>query len=190
MEKFVLPQYQYTKSTSEAAKDFGKATGLSPMKTDYFLNTFFGSVMPVMANITNNLIAESKGVARPTEKGPNKAIVSLLGGASFLGKESTGLQSDFYEVDKQISQTLGTIKKLALTDKPEARKLLEESKQHLSNVHAMEKALATISLQERIIMDRKDLSADQKRAELDKLDDMRRRTNAQIMKIRRKAYGD
>jgi hypothetical protein len=144
-------QYQIDKNTSELAKYIGSISGMSPLKLDYFFNAFFGMVMPGTAWLTNDLIADARGVPRPSQTALEvTAGIPTVG--QFISKEDkSGRAADFYAAARESDKALRSIKKLAETDLGAARTKLSEDKDKIEYTEGLKRALENLNRRENII---------------------------------------
>jgi hypothetical protein len=144
-------EYQIDKNTSELAKYIGSISGMSPLKLDYFFNAFFGMAMPATAWMTNDMIADARGVPRPSQTAlESLAKVPTVG--QFIAKEDkSGSAADFYAAARESDKSLRSIKKLAETDLGAAQTKLEEDRDKLVYTEGMKRALENLNRRENIV---------------------------------------
>ena len=199
--------YQMNKNTSELAKLLGESAGISPLKLDYFFNSFFGMTMPATAWLTNEAIAEARGIPRPSQSSWDKfASIPTVGG--FMPKENTsGNAADFYAAARETDKVLATIKHIAVTDVSKARAKIEEASPTLVRTEGIKNAIEGLNKQESIIrnmpaMIRNEqgelvpnmfqnnvpVTSESKQAEIKKIEERRKELTGGIMAIRKKVF--
>jgi len=143
-------EYQMDKNTSELAKYIGSISGMSPLKLDYFFNAFFGMAMPATAWVTNDMIADARGVPRPSQTAlESLAKVPTVG--QFISKEDkSGSAADFYAAARESDKSLRSIKKLAETDLGAAQTKLEEDREKIEYTEGIKRALENLNRRENI----------------------------------------
>lgn len=144
-------EYQMDKNTSELSKYIGSISGMSPLKLDYFFNAFFGMAMPATAWLTNDLIADARGIPRPSQTAVESlAKVPTVG--QFIAKEDkSGSAADFYAAARESDKSLRSIKKLAETDLGAAQTKLEEDRDKIQYTEGIKRALENLNRRENII---------------------------------------
>lgn len=144
-------EYQMDKNTSELAKYIGHISGMSPLKLDYFFNAFFGMVMPATAWLTNDIIADARGIPRPSQTAlETVSKIPTIG--QFIAKEDkSGSAADFYAAARESDKALRSVKKLAETDLGAAQTKLEEDKDKLVYTEGMKRALENLNRRENIV---------------------------------------
>jgi hypothetical protein len=201
-----LPEYQMNKNTSELAKVIGKEGGISPLKVDYFLKTATGSFMAVMANITNELIANQRGKPLPAKEGANMPL-EVLGFGSYLSKPGTpNVVPDLYTAAHEVDKVLPTVMSLVKTDKQAAKELLTSRKQDVisgKEAGAIEKVFAGLNRQEAVIREKtatdrvtnteskfygKPYTPEVKKGLIDELDAKRIQMTPKVMAVRKRIY--
>lgn len=144
-------EYQMDKNTSELAKYIGHISGMSPLKLDYFFNSFFGMAMPATAWMTNDLIAEARGVPRPSQT-TLESISKIPTLGQFLAKEDkAGGAADFYAAARESDKSLRSIKKLAETDLGAAQRKEDEDRDKIAYTEGIKRALEGLNRRENII---------------------------------------
>jgi hypothetical protein len=144
-------EYQIDKNTSELAKYVGSISGMSPLKLDYFFNAFFGMAMPATAWLTNDLIADARGVPRPTQT-LLEQIAGIPTVGQFISKEDkSGGAADFYAAARESDKSFRSIKKLAETDLGAAQTKLAKDEEKIEYTEGMKRALEGLNRRENVI---------------------------------------
>jgi hypothetical protein len=103
------PQYQYTASTSEFAKEIGELTGQSPMQIDYLFNAIGGTSAGAILQLADVAMGSNK---MASDKTP---IIS-----SFQTKPVGGRNSEEYYALREMSdRAYNTVQQLAIEQDPE-----------------------------------------------------------------------
>jgi hypothetical protein len=155
-DKQVLPTERYRDNTSELSKMIGSVTGevgLSPVKLDYLIRGYFGSLGVALAQVANPILAQTpeKEVAKPTTKVSQMPVI----GALFQPIEGRGPVDEAYARMDEIKQAKGTFTRLVEQGKQaEARAFAQQYSTELamaSTSGAVYKRLGELSKQERAI---------------------------------------
>jgi hypothetical protein len=188
------PDRQYTKTTSEMAKALGAMTGMSPLNIDFLLRGYLGSVATLSALATNDVINAARGGPPRPDQSIGNIISSLPNmGAMMSKEENTAVLTDFYEVARDVNKAVDTLNSMKYAS-PEARKAyMEEHKKELalkSQVQAINKQLTVLRRREQMVRESPEtrMSAEQKQAELKRINEMRSRMTQNVMRIRQKLY--
>jgi hypothetical protein len=144
-------EYQMDKNTSELAKVIGSTSGMSPLKLDYFFNAFFGMAMPATAWLTNDLIADARGIPRPTQTLLER-VAGIPTVGQFISKEDkSGRAADFYAAARESDKSFRSIKKLAETDLGAAQTKEEKDRDKIAYTEGIKRALESLNRRESII---------------------------------------
>lgn len=155
-DKQVLPTERYRDNTSELSKMIGSVTGevgLSPVKLDYLIRGYFGSLGVALAQIANPVLAATpeKEVAKPSTKVSQMPVIGSL----FQPIEGRGPVDEAYARMEEIKQAKGTFTRLVEQGKQaEARAFAQQYSTELamaSTSGAVYKRLGELSKQERAI---------------------------------------
>jgi hypothetical protein len=188
------PERQYTKTTSEMAKALGAMTGMSPLNIDFLLRGYLGSVATLTSLATNDAINAVRGGPPRPDQSIGNIISSLPNmGAMMSKEENTAVLSDFYEVARDVNKAVDTLSSMKYAS-PEAKQAYrEENKKELAlkgQVQAINKQLTVLRRREQMVRESPEerMSAEQKQAELKRIDELRSRMTKNIMRIRQKLY--
>ena len=193
-QRRLAPEIQFNKNTTELSKVLGKETGISPLKLDYFFKSYLGQYATLIA-LSNNSIAEGRGVSRPTPEHPTKDfLMNLPGVGSFVTKDgANGALSDFYEAARDVDTIINTTKSMAKSDPVEAKAYWEKNKGKASvNPAGLERALGNLNTAESIIRNMPDtqMSPNEKAAKIKQIEQKRESISGTVTKIRQKLYND
>jgi hypothetical protein len=148
----VEAEIQHTASTSQLAKDWGKAMGISPIKVDYFMSQI-GSVGAISVFAYDKMMSDA---IRP-EKSTRDIAAKFAPG--FVKKEfGARAKSDLYELKDLVDEAYNTYNELNKSSTlAEANKFLKD-KGKLMNVKAQVdvyiKELARYRTEEKSLIDR------------------------------------
>lgn len=156
---------QFNDHTSELAKLFGYV-GLSPMKVDYLMRGYLGTVGGVILDVTD-AVGDPNRIAKPVNKLP--LIKTFM-----YDDTGRGYKTEFYEfrerVDKVVN-SVNTFKREGRTE--ELREYLTEDKLKLYSmrgaVNKIEDHLAKLRKYRNIIANDSDLSPAEKREKTDEI---------------------
>jgi hypothetical protein len=187
------PQYQYSVNTSELSKALGSAMGVSPMKIDHLLKSYFGYTAGLGLMLTDQVMASGSGKALP-DKSFQDTVASIPGMSAFVSKEfGTREKSDFYELRDLVNEAVKSSNYLKTYKTPEERKeFISENKKLLqvkSQVNAINKQLTDIRRQERVIAEAPDtkLSPTQKEIKIKALREREQQVLRNIRELRLRA---
>jgi hypothetical protein len=175
-DKQVLPTERYRDNTSELSKMIGSVTGevgLSPVKLDYLIRGYFGSLGVALAQIGNPVLAKTpeKEAAKPTTKVSQMPIIGSL----FQPIEGRGPGDEAYERMEEIKQAKGTFTRLVEQGKgAEARAFAQQYSTELamaSTSGAVYKRLGELAKQERAIKASANMDTPQKDEALKRIAD-------------------
>ena len=163
----VLPTERYRENTSELSKMIGSITGevgLSPVKLDYLIRGYFGSLGVALAQIANPILEKTpeQVVAKPSTKVSQMPIIGSL----FQPIEGRGPIDEAYAKMEEIKQAKGTFTRLAEQGKlAEARAFAQQYATELSMASTsgtVYKRLGELSKQERAVKASANMSTAQK----------------------------
>ena len=190
-QRKLAPEMQFNKNTTELAKVMGKESGISPLKLDYFFKSYLGQYATLIA-LSNNSIAEGRGVSRPTPEHPTKEfLMNLPGVGSFMTKDAaSGALSDFYEAARDVDVIIATTRSMAKSSPAEAKAYLEKNADKTMNVTGIERALGGLNTRENIIRNMPDttMGPNEKAAKIKEIERQREGLSKAIVKIRQKLY--
>jgi hypothetical protein len=114
-EKLVEPGYRYRDSTTELAKEVGEATGFSPVKMEYLIRGYTGSMgMAALAALSAPF--GSSGPEGPTKRPSDIPVVGTL----FQPTDASGIVDLVYERMNKARQVQETYESLIKKGRPEA----------------------------------------------------------------------
>jgi hypothetical protein len=192
------PELQFNKATSEFAKVLGEKTGISPIKLEHVLRGYFGTVYALFNLMTNDTIADMRGVPRPAEtwretigKVPNIGVA--VGKGTDMGEAAI---SDFYEMAVDISGILESARRMARTDMPKAEEYLSKNESKIVGIEGINRALSDLRKAENDILNARaksaqypeGMSAQEKATALKEINAERKSLTKDIREMRKQVY--
>jgi hypothetical protein len=190
MRKLDVSQ-QYTKNTSEMARAFSSilqkmGVEASPLNIDYLLRGYLGTAGTLTALATNDILNPNRPATSMQD-----ILASVPNAGAFISKgENTAVLSDFYEASRDINKVTATVSHLK-THPEKARAYLEEHKQEYQlkgAVQAMNNQLVLLKRRENMVRESTRMNPEEKRQELERIDETRNRMVANVHKLRQKLY--
>lgn len=180
-EQAFTPTQRTRSNTTEIAKMFsslasftvgGKEYGVSPVQIDYLIRGYFGGLGLALTSIANTVL-EKPGKVPPEMRPSDTPVV----GGLFQPRDAQGLINYAYEIVSNIQQRQQTYKELMRKgDDETAKEFLQENRGLISlssSAGAFRQQMGEYATYERQVRDRKDLSPQQKRAELERVRQIR-----------------
>ena len=159
----VDPEFQYTASTSELAKEIGSITGQSPLQIDYLFNAIGGTsagALLQLADVGSSKMASDK--------------LPVVG--SFQQKTVGGRNAEEYYALREMSdRAYNTVQKLAIEQDPEKLQeyLADPKRRQLYGMHegieSLHAQLNRVSQARNVITNNPNLSAEEKRQQVNEL---------------------
>jgi len=177
MEK-ILPEYQYTPYTTEAAKILGSLVGsiphfkhsdfASPPVIENYFRAWAGGAGQYALKLADELMIASGGVADPIKPIATLADIPFIK-AFVIRHPSSGTQPiiDFYEEFDKRNKTLNTFRLLAKRGDPEALEFFEENEADVIDLSGIANALSTMNGFVHRVMATKDIDPKEKRQLID-----------------------
>jgi hypothetical protein len=164
------PGERYTERTSEIAKLIGGTLNISPVKLEYLIRGYTGSLPLAVASLANPVLRSSEAGEQPDTRGLLSSETPLVG-SFFQAKDASGLVNKAYKDMEEIMQTKQTYEKM-----------VEEGREKEADAYAtanadmiamgtlagsFRKKMGELIKAERNIRADQTMSGGQKRAELD-----------------------
>lgn len=163
------PGERYTDRTSELAKLVGKALNVSPVKIEYAIKGYTGSLPIAAASLANPIMRGGEGGAQPEGRASELPLV----GTFFQPKDAGGLVTKAYKDMEEINAMKATYKKLEAEGRyAEADAYLDANADTISMASfagVFRQRMGELTRQEREVRSDPTLSAKEKREMLDKL---------------------
>jgi hypothetical protein len=185
MEQTIEEGLQYRETTSELAKIVGEQFGISPLKLEYMLNGYLGTLGGYGLSLVDTVL---KGLTGRDFIRPRVDQLPLL--KRFFGSPlGGGLQQQYYEMREESNKVIATMNKL----KDEGR--VDEYQSYANNnqgylqtrgqVLAIDRSLKAITKQVNAVYQSKVLNPEQKRVALRSLEERRNQVLQYIPDMRR-----
>jgi hypothetical protein len=105
------PGERYTERTSELAKTVGGALNISPVKIEYLVRGYTGSLPLAVASLANPVLRSGDAGERPDTRGMLSSETPLIG-SFFQAVDAGGLINKAYKDMEEINQSKETYNKL------------------------------------------------------------------------------
>ena len=116
METGLEPSEQFQQGTNELAVQLGKALNISPLKIEYIMRGYGGTLGAYLLNITDYTLKGLTGkdyIPRRFESGLADAVAGQLAGRFYLDpRRAGGLQQQYYELRTETRTAVQTFNKL------------------------------------------------------------------------------
>lgn len=167
------PEERFNASTTEAAKALGKVLPLSPVQIEHLARGYFGTAPLAMMSAASSFMREEGVKGEAPER--RLSETPILG--TVFQKQYGGADVDtMYSFAKEATQRAASLKEIQKTDPAAAREYLASHRTEIAlapMARQFETVMGRLRTQENLIRNRKDLSAEEKRARLDQLDKAR-----------------
>lgn len=167
------PEERFNASTTEAAKALGKVLPLSPIQIEHIARGYFGTAPLAMMSVASTFMRDEGVKGEAPER--RLSETSILG--TVFQKKYGGADADaMYSFAREATQRAASLKELQKTDPAAAREYLASHRTEIAlapMARQFETVMGRLRTQENLIRNRKDLSAEEKRARLDQLDKAR-----------------
>lgn len=180
-QKSELPGFRAGTNTTEFSKALGGALNVSPIQIDHAVNAYTSGLGIALLSMFNPLLRDASA---PDRKASQMAIF----GGFFQPTDGVGLINKAYEDIEKIEQVNRTYKNLEDTDPEKADKFLDKYLDTLDKASAagkFKKEMGDLNKEERMIRADTNLSAAQKRAELDEIRQIKIEMAKEFMSISR-----
>jgi len=116
LETGVEPRYQYKEGTNELAVQLGNALNISPLKIEYIMRGYGGTLGSYLMNVTDYTLRSVSGkdyIPRRFESGLADAVAGQLAGRFYIDpRRAGGLQQQYYELRTETRTAVQTFNKL------------------------------------------------------------------------------
>lgn len=180
-EQAFTPSQRMRSNTTEIAKTLsglasftvgGKEYGVSPIQIDYLIRGYFGGLGLALTSMANTVLEKPGKV--PAEMRPSD--MPVVGGL-FQPRDAQGLINYAYEIVSNIQQRQQTYKELMRKgDDETAKEFLQENRGLISlasSAGSFRQQMGEYATYERQVRERKDMTPQQKRAELERIRQIR-----------------
>lgn len=180
--KHKLPEDRYTANTTEAAKALAKILpGLSPVQIEHLARGYFGTLPLAVAAATNDMLRGEGKPETPTARASDLPVFGSMFQRKFGGADADVVYR-LAEEAKQAASSYAALKKTGSIE--DIKDFLAEHRAEvtvapLANRYTTN--MAKLKQQEDALRNRGNLSADELRDRLDKLDEVRQQITLQFM---------
>jgi hypothetical protein len=181
------PGERYDDRTSELAKFVGGALNISPVKMEYLIKGYFGSIPLAVASMANPIIRSGESGEKPESRGMLSSDTPLLG-TFFQPVDAGGLINKAYKDMDEITTMTQTYKKMVKENRlSEAEAYLDMNADVIamgSMAGRFRKQMGDLTNLERAIRSDPDMSAGEKRKELDEIKQLKIETAKYFSSVR------
>jgi len=132
MKEGLDPQQQYTMQTTELARGLGSALNISPMKIDYVMKGYGGTLGTYLLTMSDMAVRQATGRDFVTPRLTQMPFVRNLFASPYGG----GLQEQFYELRAYSNRYQQTLNKLKNEDRLEEYYLYRKNNQGLASTRS------------------------------------------------------
>jgi hypothetical protein len=167
-EQALMPAERYRAKTTELAKTLGGLFGVSPIKIDYLIRSYTGGLGLGIVGVADPVLATGEK-ATPEKRASDMPIV----GGLFQPKDAQGLINYAYDLVGDVEKRQRTLKVIEERGTPrDIEKFEEENAEFLDmakEAGRFKKKMGKYAEEERAIREDPDMTASQKRRELDEI---------------------
>jgi len=179
----LAPQYQFTQGTSQMAKDFGAATGMSPMKVENFVRGYTGTMGTYAVQLLDAIYRSEGDPVKATSRLEQLPVIKRF----FAG--DSGTVSAYYDLKQEVNEVVRTVNMLERTGNADnLREYLNENGKLYGMrdyINSLEKDMKQIREARNLINASKDYSAEEKRERLDMLHDVEVKLTLNIKEVKK-----
>lgn len=187
MREGLDPEEQFNQNTTELARGLGMALKISPMKIDYILQGYGGTLGTYLLTVSDMAVRQATGRDFVTPRITSLPFIRSL----FASPYGRGLQEEFYELRTASNRYQQTLNKLATDGRMDEYRLYKANNKGLAQtrkqVLALDRYLADYRKKKRRIELNKIMSPKQKRLLLDQLETARDKRLAYIPELYKKS---
>jgi hypothetical protein len=166
------PGERYTDRTSELVKSIGGALNISPVKIEYLIKGYTGSLPLAIASLSNPVLRSSEAGEQPETRSFIGSETPLIG-SFFQAKDATGLVNKAYKDMGEINKAKETYKKILDEGREQEAEAYMEANADMIAMGTMagrfRKRMGDLTSQERMVRSDSTLSAGEKREMLDEI---------------------
>ena len=166
------PGERYTERTSEIAKMIGSTLNISPVKIDYLVRGYTGSLPLAVASLANPILRSGDTGEQPDTRGMLSSETPLLG-SFFQAKDAGGLVNKAYKDMEEINQTKETYSKMIEEGREKEAEAYVEANADMiamaSFAGKFRKKMGDLTKAERMVRADSTLSGAEKREALDEI---------------------
>jgi GNAT superfamily N-acetyltransferase len=181
------PGERYEDRTSEIAKLVGGALNISPVKIEYLIKGYFGSIPLAVASMANPIIRLGEGGEKPESRGMLSSDTPLLG-TFFQPVDAGGLINKAYKDMDEIDKVTQTYKKMVKENRDAEAEAYLDTNADIIGMGSMagrfRKKMGDLTNYERAIRTDPDMTAGEKRKELDEIKQLKIETAKYFSSVR------
>jgi hypothetical protein len=166
------PGERYTDRTSELVKSIGGALNISPVKIEYLIKGYTGSLPLAIVSLSNPVLRSSEAGETPETRSFIGSETPLIG-SFFQAKDATGLVNKAYKDMEEINKAKETYKKILDEGREQEAEAYMEANADMIAMGTMagrfRKRMGDLTSQERLVRSDSTLSAGEKRELLDEI---------------------
>jgi hypothetical protein len=166
------PGERYTDRTSELVKSIGGALNISPVKIEYLIKGYTGSLPLAIVSLSNPVLRSSEAGEQPETRSFIGSETPLIG-SFFQAKDATGLVNKAYKDMEEINKAKETYKKILDEGREQEAEAYMEANADMIAMGTMagrfRKRMGDLTSQERLVRSDSSLSAGEKRELLDEI---------------------
>jgi hypothetical protein len=166
------PGERYTERTSELAKMVGGALNISPVKIEYLIRGYTGSLPLAIGSLTNPVLRSGETGEQPESRGLLSSETPLIG-SFFQAKDAGGLINKAYKDMEEVVRAKETYKKLVEEGREEQAEDYLDANADVIGMGSLagkfRQQMGKLTQQERAIRADSSMSGAEKREALDEL---------------------
>jgi hypothetical protein len=166
------PGERYTDRTSELVKSIGGALNISPVKIEYLIKGYTGSLPLAIVSLSNPVLRSSEAGEQPETRSFIGSETPLIG-SFFQAKDASGLVNKAYKDMEEINKAKETYNKILDEGREQEAEAYMEANADMIAMGTLagrfRKRMGDLTSQERMVRSDSTLSAGEKRELLDEL---------------------
>jgi hypothetical protein len=184
----LLPEQRYTEYTSELYKKIAEETGLSPVKLDHLVRGYTGTIGAFTADAIGMTIGYGKGTASPERFSLSEPYLLPAVGQLFKSANGRKAVENLYELDEAATMAVSTLRAVSKGQREMSPEQQEELRSMLYTGKQIAPALKRIerlNKMKRTVMASPDLSAQEKRDQLNSIQEEMVSVASQVKDIKK-----
>ena len=178
-------------STNELARTVGEMLDISPLKIEHVMRGYTGTIGTYVLGAVDEVMRSPALTGDKELEMPSRPVTEFpIMKRFFANSKNAGAKEDFYELNAEIKKIVGTLNDLKKDGRVDVYKKYLEGREHLvgmkDNVSYIADKLSKIRKQRDQIM-RSNLSADEKRERIDRLQEAEKRFLKSTSILKKKA---
>jgi hypothetical protein len=166
------PGERYTDRTSELVKSIGGSLNISPVKIEYLIKGYTGSLPLAIVSLSNPVLRSSEAGEQPETRSFIGSETPLIG-SFFQAKDASGLVNKAYKDMEEINKAKETYNKILDEGREQEAEAYMEANADMIAMGSMagrfRKRMGDLTSQERLVRSDSTLSAGEKRELLDEI---------------------